>query len=186
MNWVESLEAYPPWQRYIVYFVIVCAIGALFYFMKYKDAKEEIERQEVVIRELDVEINKGLAMQEQLDTFRQQVWALREEMRGAAEVLGDKPNVDELVRKMEALAIRCGLRVERFQPVPERTHGFYGEIPISLSLFGGYHKLGEFFDHIANEQRIMNVTDLQVRGIYRVGGPSIAAECYLTAFWYLN
>jgi type IV pilus assembly protein PilO len=186
MNWVESLEAYPPWQRYIVYFVIIGTICALFYFMKYKDAKEEIARQDVTISELDVEINKGLAMKDQLEDFRQQVFHLREEMRGAAEVLGDRPNVDQLVKQMEALATQCGLRVERFQPVPERTHDFYGEVPISMSLFGGFHELGAFFDNIANEHRIMNITDLQVRGIYQLGGPSISAECYLTAFWYLQ
>lgn len=186
MNWVESLEAYPPWQRYVVYLVIIGAICSLFYFMKYTDAKKDIERLDVEISELDIEINKGVAMKDQLEEFRQRVFYLREEMRSAAEVLGDRPNVDLLVKQMEALASQSGLKVERFQPVPERTHGFYGEIPISLTVFGGYHKLGLFFDKIANEQRILNITDLQIRGIYRVGGPSISAECYLTAFWYLQ
>ena len=107
-------------------------------------------------------------------------------MRGAAEILGNRPNVDQLVRNMENLATQCGLKVERFQPIPERTHGFYGEIPINLSMFGGYHELGYFFDKVANEQRIMNVYDLQIRGIFRLGGPSISASCVLTAFWYLQ
>ncbi len=186
MNWVESLEAYSPWQRYVVYLVIICAICSVFYFTKYKKAKEEIAKYDVQISELDAKITKGLAMKDQLEKFRQQVFQLKEEMRGAAEILGNRPNVDQLVKNMENLATQCGLKVERFQPIPERTHGFYGEIPINISMFGGYHELGYFFDKIANEQRIMNVYDLQIRGIYKVGGPSISAQCILTAFWYLQ
>jgi len=186
MNWVESLEAYPPWQRFIVYGVIIIAICSVFYFAKYKKAQEDIARYDAKISELDAKITKGLAMKDQLEKFRQQVFQLKEEMRGAAEVLGNRPNVDLLVKSMENLATQSGLKVERFQPIPERTHGFYGEIPINLSMFGGYHELGYFFDKVANEQRIMNVTDLQVQGIHRPGGPSISAQCILTAFWYLQ
>lgn len=186
MNWVESLEAYSPWQRYVVYFIIICAICSVFYFTKYKKAKEQIAKYDEKITELDAKITKGLAMKDQLEKFRQQVFQLKEEMRGAAEILGNRPNVDQLVRNMENLATQCGLKVERFQPIPERTHGFYGEIPINLSMFGGYHELGYFFDKVANEQRIMNVYDLQIRGIFRHGGPSITASCILTAFWYLQ
>ena len=186
MNWVESLEAYPAWQRYIVYGVIVVAICAIFYFTKYTKSNEKIAGYDAKISELDAKITRGLAMKDQLEKFRQQVFQLKEEMRGAAEVLGNKPNVDLLVKNMANLATQCGLKVERFQPIPERTHGFYGEIPINLSIFGGYHQLGHFFDKVANEQRIMNVTDLQIAGIYEHGGPSITSQCILTAFWYLQ
>jgi len=186
MNWVESLEAYPSWQRYVVYTVIVVAICSIFYFAKYKKAEEKIIQYDAKITELNAKITRGLAMKDQLEKFRQQVFQLKEEMRGAAEVLGNRPNVDMLVKSMENLATQCGLKVERFQPIPERTHGFYGEIPVNLSMFGGYHQLGYFFDKVGNEQRIMNITDLQIQGIYQHGGPSISAQCILTAFWYLQ
>lgn len=186
MNWVESLEAYPSWQRYIVYSVIVVAICSIFYFIKYKKAEEAILAYDAKIAELDSKITRGLQMKDQLEKFRKQVFQLKEEMRGAAEVLGNRPNVDMLVKNMENIATQCGLKVERFQPIPERTHGFYGEIPINLSMFGGYHELGYFFDKVANEQRIMNVFDVQINSIHQPGGPSISSTCILTAFWYLQ
>lgn len=150
------------------------------------EKKHEINQLDTIISELDAEIEKGLAMVEQLDSYRRQVGLLREEMRETAKALGDKPEIDELVRKIEALAKQCGLRIERLHPVPERSHGFYGEMPISINVFGGYHNLADFFDRVGNEKRIMNVTDLQVREIYRRGGPSISAEYYLTFYYYLQ
>jgi len=185
MQWMESLEAYPAWQRYIAVGVLVVLICAAFYYFKYKPAKEDIIKFDAQIQELDAKINKGLAMKDKLEEFRKEVFQLKERMRLAAEVLGNRPNVDLLVKSMENLASQCGLRVEKFQPLPERKKGFYGEIPINLKLFGGYHELGFFFDKVSNETRIMNVNDLQITG-YKQRGYTINSACQLTAFWYLS
>jgi len=186
MQWIEALEAYPAWQRYLVIAVLVLLLCGIFYWFKYIPARDEIEVYDLKIQKLDAKINKGLAMKDKLEEFRKEVFQLKEKMRLAAEVLGNRPNVDLLVKNMENLASQCGLIFERFQPIPERKKGFYGEVPISMSMFGGYHELGYFFDKLANEARIMNITDLQVNGIYKIGGPSISSQCVLTAFWYLQ
>ncbi len=183
MQWMDTLEAYPAWQRYLVVGLIYIAVIGAFYFLKYDKAVQEIEKLDVRMQELDAKINKGLAMKDKLEEFRKEVFQLKERMRLAAEVLGNRPNVDLLVKSMENLATQSGLKVEKFQPLNERNKGFYGEIPISLSIYGGYHELGLFFDKIANETRIMNVTDLQISAQSSYPGETIMATCLLTAFW---
>lgn len=185
-QWMETLEAYPAWQRYIVVGLLVFIIIGGFWYFKYKPATEEMATLDKKISELDDKINKGLAMKDKLEEFRKEVFQLKDKMRLAAEVLGNRPNVDLLVKSMENLAHQCGLKVERFQPLPERKKNFYGEIPITLKVFGTYHALGAFFDKIANEARIINASDLQISGIKMPGGYHIAANCQLTAFWYLS
>ena len=185
MAWMDSLEAYPAWQRYlIVVFIVAIMIGA-FYYLKYTKAQEEIQQLDVKIQELDDKINKGLAMKDKLEEFRKEVFQLKERMRLAAEVLGNRPNVDLLVKTMENLANQCGLKVERFQPLPERKKGFFGEIPVNLNIYGRYHEMGFFFDKMSNETRIMNATGLQIsQSSYP--GETIQSKCQLTAFWYLQ
>ncbi len=185
MHWIETLEAYPAWQRYVVVVVLIALVIGAFYYFKYDPAQEEIARHDKKIQQLDAKINKGLAMKDKLEEFRKEVFHLKEKMRLAEEVLGNRPNVDLLVKSMENLASQSGLTVEKFQPIPERNKGFYGEIPVALSIFGGYHELGFFFDKLANEARIMTITDLQVNSMSQPG-VSISAQCMLTAFWYIN
>lgn len=184
-QWIETLEAYPAWQRYLVVGVITIIIVVAFYYLEYKPAVEEIARYDKQIQKLEAKINKGIAMKDKLEEFRKEVFQLKEKMRLAAEVLGNRPNVDLLVKSMETIALQCGLRVEKFQPLPERKKGFYGEIPISLQLSGGFHELGFFFDEIASAARIMNVSNLQITGTKR-SKKSISTTCHLTAFWYLQ
>jgi type IV pilus assembly protein PilO len=184
MHLIETLEAYPAWQRYTVAGAVIVLLAIGFYYFKVKPSNEDIAKYDKNIQELDAKINKGLAMKDKLEEFRKEVFQLKERMRLAAEVLGNRPNVDLLVKSMENIASQCGLQVERFQPLPERKTGFYGEIPISLKLFGGYHELGFFFDNVANETRIMNVMDLQISGM-QSSSATLGANCMLTAFWYL-
>ncbi len=186
MSIVESLEAYSAWQRYAFFAAIIVFLCLGFYYFRVKPDTLQIAQYDHKIQELDAKINKGLAMKDKLEEFRKEVFQLKERMRLAAEVLGNRPNVDILVKAMENLASQCGLQVERFQPLPERKKGFYGEIPINLSLFGRFHELGYFFDKVSNETRIMNVSDLQITAIQgRHGDATISATCVLTAFWYL-
>ncbi len=185
-QWMETLEAYPAYQRYIIVGFLVFLLIAGFWYFKYKPATEEIAKLDKKIAELDDKINKGLAMKDKLEEFRKEVFQLKDKMRLAAEVLGNRPNVDLLVKSMENLAHQCGLKVDRFQPLPEKKKNFYGEIPITLKVFGSYHALGTFFDKIANETRIINASDLQISMGKSKDGHTIAAGCQLTAFWYIT
>jgi Tfp pilus assembly protein PilO len=147
--------------------------------------EEEIKAKQKRIEKLDKIINRGLKLKDKMESSRQEVFRLRDNMRLASEVLGNRPNVDLLVKSMENLASQSGLRVEKFQPLPERKKGFYGEIPINMKMFGGYHELGFFFEKISSEARIMNVTDLSIHEVNNKNN-SISASFTLTVFWYLS
>jgi type IV pilus assembly protein PilO len=186
MQIIETLERTPDWQKYVIVGVAILIIIVAFYHMSYKPRKERIELLERRIADLEIKINKGLTMKGKLDQFRKEVYVLREQMRQAAEILGNKPAVDDLVQTMESLASQVGLTPIRFDPQQERIHQFYGEIPIAIEVSGGYHELGFFFEKIGNEPRIMNVTNLLVRGAKNRASHTVNGTFALTAFWFVE
>lgn len=182
---IEFLENLPDWQKYTAVGVLVLLIGVYFYYGVHKPRTEQLRKLDMRVTELDTKINKGLMMRGKLDEFRKEVYILREKMRVSEEILGNKPAVDRLIATMESLATQCGLKTYKFDPMSERTHQFYGELPINLEIQGNYHDLGTFFEKVANESRILNVTNLNIRST-RGGNKTIAANCVLTAFWFVN
>jgi len=186
MAMIETLETIPDWQKYLAVGVLILLIIVAFYYVVYKPKQLEIEALDRKITDLDQKINKGLTMKGKLDEFRKEVYVLKEQMRQAAEILGNKPAVDDLVPTMESLASQVGLKPIRFDPQQERHMQFYGEVPISLEVTGGYHELGFFFEKISNETRIMNVTNLTVRSSRAQSGETVDATCVLTAFWFVE
>lgn len=183
MQFIETIEKLPNWQKYGAVAAIVIGLGFYFYQGIYKPKTAEIERLDRQISDLDGKINRGLAMKGKLEEFRKEVYILREQMRQAEEILGNKPAVDELVATIENLATQVGLKPVKFDPVPDRRQQFYGEVPINLEAIGGYHEFGYFFEKIANESRVLNVTNLTFKG---TKSDIISATCMLTAFWYLG
>ncbi|MBN2054960.1 type 4a pilus biogenesis protein PilO [bacterium] len=180
MQIIETLEKIPDWQKYGVVALIVVGLCIYFYSGIYKPKTEQIERLQAQINQLEIKINRGLAMKNKLEEFRKEVYVLREKMRQAEEILGNKPAVDELVQTIESLASQVNLKPIKFDPMPERKLQFYGEVPINLEVTGRYHEFGKFYEKIANESRILNVTNMSMKG----GRDMITTTCLLTAFWY--
>ncbi|MBN1550111.1 type 4a pilus biogenesis protein PilO [bacterium] len=148
---------------------------------------EIINQKDKQIAELDQKINKGLEMKDDLESMRKELFQLKERMHLAAEVLGNRPNADLLAKNLENMASQCGLRVEKIQPLPERSQGFYGEIPLSIKVYGNYHEFGYYFDKIANEARIMNISDLNIIGRSNEKQKySSSMDCILTACYHIE
>jgi type IV pilus assembly protein PilO len=61
---------------------------------------------------------------------------------------------------------QSGLVLKLWKPDKRRTHasGLYEEIPISLSLIGGYHSTASFYDHVGKLDRIVNILNIKMSG----------------------
>lgn len=184
MDVFESIDRFPAWQKLTAIGVVIAAILAGFYFWVYKPSLEEIAQLDTQIAALDAKITRGLEMKGKLEQFRREFFLLREKMREAEEVLGDRPAVEILLANIASLANQTGLTVRQFNPQPERQQAFYGEIPVQLDVYGSYHELGRFFEKVANETRIMNVTNISIKT--GEGASTVQATCVLTAFWFIG
>lgn len=83
----------------------------------------------------------------------------------AQSLLPDHNEISPLLRKITAAGTQAGLDFVRFEPKPSLQQGFYSENPITVEIEGGYHQLGTFVSQLANLNRIINVRNLDVRGV---------------------
>ncbi len=152
-------------------------------------SEESIEKQRL-IDAMDVKINKALTMKGRLEELKKEAYILQEKMRQAAENLGKKPSFSEILSSFENLAVQAGLKPLKFSPAGERKRDFYGELPINVELSGTFYDLGAFFEKIARESRIINISNLNVQGSAGHKSKSkaeiVKASCTLTAFWFLG
>jgi len=51
----------------------------------------------------------------------------------------------------------------KFVPHSEVKRNFYAEIPVSMDIEGNYHEILTFFDKIAKEDRIINVSNIVMK-----------------------
>jgi len=102
-------------------------------------------------------------------------------------VLPEEKDAADLLRRMQTVAAQSNLTIRSFKPQPVVTKQLHAEWPIALELDGTYHNLAIFFDRVGKFTRIVNISDLTVKGKDRPTPYStITASCIATTFVLLD
>jgi len=136
-------------------------------------------------------VARGQATEKKLPQFRAQVQDLEERLTSLSEVLPEEKDGAELLRQMEATAVQSNLVIKSFKPAPVVTKQIHSEWPITLELDGTYHDLAQFFDRLGKFSRIVNITNLTVKGKEKGkdkadARSTISASCTATTFVLLD
>ena len=136
---------------------------------------------------LRVTIAKGSATANQLNQFREQVAELEGRLESLKAVLPEQKDVADLLRRIETLARQSNLAIQGFKPAPSVTKQLHAEWPIALQLDGTYHNLATFFDRVSKFSRIINVSNITIRGKEKPQPNStISVDCVATTFVLLE
>jgi type IV pilus assembly protein PilO len=177
-----------PWYGQIAAFVVLSVAGiGLFYYYYEMDARADIAAHEVTLKALKADVAKGQATERKLPQFRAQVEELEDRLGTLSEVLPEEKDGAELLRQMQTTAVQSNLVIKSFRPSPVVTRQLHSEWPINLELDGTYHNLAQFFDRVGKFARIVNITNLSVKGKAK-GDPrtTITATCTATTFVILD
>jgi type IV pilus assembly protein PilO len=177
-----------PWYAQIGAFVVLGVVGVgLFYTYYEVPARADIAAREATLKSLRADVAKGQATEQKLPQFRAQVEELETRLASLSEVLPEEKDGADLLRQMQATAVQSNLVIKSFKPAPIVTKQLHAEWPITLELDGTYHNLAQFFDRLGKFARIVNISNLTVKGKDK-GDPraTISASCVATTFVLLD
>jgi type IV pilus assembly protein PilO len=154
-----------PWYWQVAG-IAVLALGALAaYFYVYEaPVREEIAGKRRQLEALHAEINRGRAIAQKLQDFQGEVVELEARLDGLKAVLPEQKDVGDLLRRIQTLATQSNLDIRGFKPQAVVNKQMHAEWPISLELEGTYHDLGTFFDRVSKVPRIINISNIAVKG----------------------
>jgi type IV pilus assembly protein PilO len=177
-----------PWYAQIGAFVVLGAVGVgLFYYYYEMPARADIATREVTLKALRTDVVKGQATERKLPQFRAQVEELEERLASLSEVLPEEKDGADLLRQMQTTAVQSNLVIKSFKPAPIVTKQLHAEWPIALELDGTYHNLAQFFDRLGKFARIVNISNLTVKGKDKGDTrTTISASCVATTFVLLD
>ena len=173
-----------PWYAQIGAFVFVSA-GAVFGFWNFyvSELNADIDLRQSRLTAMRADVAKGNATARQLPQFQQQVAELQSRLENLRQVLPDEKDVADILRRIEGLAVKSNLKIQRFQPTKVVQQKLYAEIPYRLEAEGTYHNLGAFFDQISKFPRIINVGEISIKSKTPPDqNRTIVAECTATTF----
>jgi type IV pilus assembly protein PilO len=173
-----------PWYAQLGAFVLVSA-GAVFGFWNFyvSELSADLDLRQGRLTQMRTDIAKGTATAKQLPQFQGQVAELENRLENLRQVLPDEKDLADILRRIEGLAVKSNLKIQRFQPSKVVQQKLYAEIPFRLEAEGTYHNLGAFFDQISRFPRIINVGEISIKSKQPPEqNRTIVAECTATTF----
>ena len=176
-----------PQQQQIVLGLV--AVGVLFLFWNYvvSPLGAEVESMKGTIQEFTVKIETAQATASRLAQFEEDVAQQEQVLATKRQLLPDEKETAEIVRQVQSLAVNSNLEIKNFTPEGTTPYDFYEAWPIKMSLEGSYNNLGLFFQRVAQFQRLINVSDIQITALGTADRDrSISATCTATTFVFLE
>ncbi|WP_321837300.1 type 4a pilus biogenesis protein PilO [Pseudomonas kulmbachensis] len=104
-----------------------------------------------------------------LDAYVIQLHDLEAAFSAMLKQLPAQAQVPGLLDQVSQLGKANGLVIERIQWLPEVLQPFYAELPLQMTLVGGYHELGLFVSAMASLPRIVTLHDFALAPLNGTG-----------------
>ena len=170
-------------QRRLVYGGMGALIVAAYVFWFYLPRSQEAAEIQRTIQELEAErtqLRKILANRKPIEAESRAVEAA---FNQAQAQLPEQKEIPELLRQVSRLGQDSGLEVLLFRQQPEQVRNLYTEVPVQMSVRGGYHDIALFFDQVRHLDRIVNVADMSLEEP-RLVGNQVAVDASFSATTY--
>src|SRR4030088_3101302 len=177
-----------PWYAQVGAFVALAITGCgIFYYYYEMPVRADMVARQLQLVALKADITTGLTTAKKLPEFRAQVVELEGRLANLKAILPEEKDAADLLNRMQTGAAQSNMTIKGFKPAPTVTKQLHAEWPITLELDGTYHNLAIFFDRVGKFTRIVNITDLQVRGKDKPDPNStITATCVATTYVLLD
>ncbi len=154
------------WPVPIKIMVCVLAVVALLFgchFLIIKDKTGQLEQIKNREHELRRSFEAKAFEAANLDRYRKQMKEMSGTLNALVSRLPTSIEMPGLLDDLEDKAIEARLDIESIKPQREAPTDFYIELPLKISVNGGYHEFGAFVSGIAGMPRIVTLHDFSVR-----------------------
>jgi type IV pilus assembly protein PilO len=130
-----------------------------------------------------------------LADLNRQMAILQQQMEIQKKIVPDDKDADQFIRLLHDTASTAGIEIRRYASMPVANHEFYSDVPFAIDIDGPYYSVLNFFQRVAELERIVNIDNLQmsntkttspskVKGTYQYApGETVVASCTATTFF---
>ncbi|MFO8023539.1 type 4a pilus biogenesis protein PilO [Thiohalophilus sp.] len=159
---LSTIGSWPSAVKAAVVVVMCLIVLGAGYFLHIQNKLDELERIQAQENSLKSEFEKKQAKAANLDAYKKQMKEMEESFGTMLRQLPSKTEVDDLLIDISQTGLGSGIEFELFKPQSERQIDFYAELPIQISMLGGYHQFGRFVSGVAALPRIVTLHNINL------------------------
>jgi type IV pilus assembly protein PilO len=140
---------------YLYFFSAILPFG-------HRAVSEERGKFEQEYRQLSADLSKARQTLTNREEVEQQYQVITRRWEVASELLPEERELPSLLRRVSLVGQQSGVEFELFEPQSMIAGEVYTENPVNVRVVGSYHEVGAFLAEVANLQRIVNVSNLEL------------------------
>ncbi|MFK3797993.1 type 4a pilus biogenesis protein PilO [Pseudomonas sp. NPDC088444] len=162
---VNNLGSWPAAAKTIVgalLLVLVLAGGYFFYIQDMQTQLDQARNDENALKE---QFSTKAFQAANLPAYKAQMVEMENTFGALLRQLPSDTEVPGLLEDITRTGLGSGLEFEEIKLLPEAAQQFYIELPIQITVTGGYHDLATFVSGVASLPRIVTLHDFEIKPV---------------------
>jgi type IV pilus assembly protein PilO len=168
---LNNLGSWPAPVKVIAAALLFAVTLFLGYQFHLKELQGRLDHQRGEEVSLKGDFTKKAFQAANLEAYRAQLVQMEESFGAMLRQLPSDTEVPGLLEDITRTGLGSGLEFEEIKLQPEMVQQFYIELPIKISVVGGYHDLATFVSGVASLPRIVTLHDFEIKPV-KDGGAS--------------
>ena len=181
---IGNMNGLPWYLRFGIFAVIALVIyGGFWYFVTSGTRKETKDLQAQIETFKKANAEAQIASQ-RLNEFRTAYKNKQEELAELNALLPEQREITKVLEGIQDRARMTGLSLRKFSPKDDVQQDFYSGKKIDVAVQSSFSGLRAFFDQMAHYQRIVSITNFEVKQLDRQAlSKTVEARFDLTAYY---
>ncbi|WAG78666.1 type 4a pilus biogenesis protein PilO [Metapseudomonas furukawaii] len=179
---LNNLGSWPLAVKVITCILLLVLVLALGYNFHLKDLETQLDLKRAEEATLKQQFATKAFQAANLEAYKDQMKEMETSFGALLRQLPSDTEVPGLLEDITRTGLGSGLEFEEIKLLPEVTQQFYIELPIRISVVGGYHDLATFVSGVSSLPRIVTLHDFEIKPLDQAGGSklrmSILAKTY--------
>ncbi|CAM3275384.1 pilus assembly protein PilP [Pseudomonas floridensis] len=160
---LNNLGSWPAAVKAIAGVLLAVLIFALGYFLFIQDLETQLESAQASEVSLKEQFSNKAFQAANLEPYKKQMEEMENTFGALLRQLPSDTEVPGLLEDITRTGLGSGLEFEEIKLLPEAVQQFYIELPIQITVVGGYHDLATFVSGVAGLPRIVTLHDFDIK-----------------------
>jgi Tfp pilus assembly protein PilO len=174
-----------PWYvRLAAFLGIALVVYTAFWYLITRSTRNETKELNAKIAELLPKNAQAQIAQQRLNEFRKIYTARQEEYEELKALLPEQRELTTVLQGVQDRARSTSLSLRKFTPKDDVQQDFFSGKNIEVGVTSSFAGLRAFFEHMANYQRIVSITNFEIKQLEKPSlGKTVDARFDMTAYY---
>jgi type IV pilus assembly protein PilO len=178
-----------------ILFLAAAMVGAAYYYIYFNPLYQANQQLATRIKDKTDENARLRTFEPKLAAVNRDMAILQQQLEIQKKIVPEDKDADQFIKLLHDTAATSGIEIRRYTAMPVANKEFYSEVPFAIDIDGPYYSVLNFFQRVAELERIVNVSNMQmgntksssaakVKSTYAYApGETVLASCTATTFF---